>query len=47
LLIPLQSKQARDFVIVEFVHLFAPLRDRILSKFVQVILQLPVRVKEP
>jgi hypothetical protein len=47
LLIPFQAKQPRDFGIVEFVHFFALLRDRIFPKFVQVVLQLPIRVKEP
>jgi hypothetical protein len=48
LLVALQSKQSRDFAVVKFVHFFQRrLRNRIFPKFIQIILQLPIRVEEP
>jgi hypothetical protein len=47
LLVALQPQKPRDFPIVKFVHFLARLRNRIFPKFVQIILQLPIRVEEP
>jgi hypothetical protein len=38
LFVPLQSKQPRDFVVVELVHFQRGLGNRIFPKFVQIIL---------
>jgi hypothetical protein len=38
LLVALQSKQPRDFIVVKFVHFQHGLRNRISPKFVQIIL---------
>ena len=49
LLIPFQAKQFADFVIVEiFVHARCELlTNGVFSEFVQIILQLAIRVEEP
>ena len=47
LLIPFQPKQLANIVVVKFVHERECLRNRVFPEFVQIILQLPVRVKEP
>jgi hypothetical protein len=38
LLVPLQSKQPRDFIIVKLVHFQRGLGNRIFPKFIQIIL---------
>ncbi len=47
LLVTLQPKQSCDFAIVKFLHFQRRLRNRILPKFIQIILQLPIRIEEP